>query len=99
MSSKNFVGKGKIICYEQFLLFLQNYPPVWRTFCHFHQIQNGCLQTLSVWKSLKFVVWEKIKLVQFLGILYKEKRVKICPTKLIVYGTKTYQSGEQSRKN
>ena len=33
-----------------FLLF-------WRTFCHFHQTCQNChLQTLSVWKSLKFVV-------------------------------------------
>ena len=29
-------------------------------FCHIHQIQN-CLQTLIVWKSLKFVVWEGFK--------------------------------------
>ena len=27
----------------------------------FHQIQKCCLQTLSVWKSLKFVVWERVK--------------------------------------
>ena len=33
----------------------------WRTFCHFHQIWNCCLQTLLVWKSLKFVVWERVK--------------------------------------
>ena len=54
---------------EQFLLF-QCFLPVWRTFCHFHQILNGyqfwlisncCLQTLSVWKSLKFVVWERVQ--------------------------------------
>ena len=28
--------------------------------CHFHQIKNWCLQTLSVWKSLKFVILEKV---------------------------------------
>ena len=27
----------------------------------FHQNQNCCLQTLSVWKSLKFDVWERVK--------------------------------------
>ena len=32
-----------------------------RTLCHFHQLQNCRLQPLSVWKSLKFVVWEKVK--------------------------------------
>ena len=31
------------------------------TFCQFHHIWNCCLQTLSVWKSLKFVVRERVK--------------------------------------
>ena len=34
--------------------------PVWRTFCHVHQVQNCCLQILSVWRSLKFVVWVRV---------------------------------------
>ena len=29
-------------------------------FCHFHQIWNSRLQTLSFWKSKKFVVWEGV---------------------------------------
>ena len=45
---------------EQFLLFPQCFLTLWRTFCHFHQIQNCPLQTLSIWKSLKFVVWERV---------------------------------------
>ena len=32
-----------------------------RTFCHFHQIQNCRLQTLSVWKSLKLFVRERVQ--------------------------------------
>ena len=32
-----------------------------RTFWHLYQIQNCHLQTFSVWKSLKFVVWERVK--------------------------------------
>ena len=32
-----------------------------RTFCHFHPILNCRLQTLSVWKSPKFVVLERVK--------------------------------------
>ena len=36
--------------------FSHCFLPVWITFCHFRQIWN-CLQTLSIWKSLKFVVW------------------------------------------
>ena len=49
---ENTVGKGEIA------LFPQCFLPFWRTFCHFHQFQNCRLQTLSVWKSLKFAVWE-----------------------------------------
>ena len=60
-SFENTVGKGEITHNEQFLLFLQCFLHFWRTFCHFHQIWNSCLQTLSVWKSLKFVVWERVK--------------------------------------
>ena len=49
-------------CYhkEQFLLFPQCFLPVRRTFCHLHEIQNCYLQTVSVWKCLKFVVWESV---------------------------------------
>ena len=32
-----------------------------RTFCHFHWIPNCCLQTCLVWKSLKSIVWERVK--------------------------------------
>ena len=31
-----------------------------RTFWHFDQVSNCRLQTLSVWKSLKFVIWKRI---------------------------------------
>ena len=31
-------------------------------FCQFHQIRNCHLQTFSIWKSLKFVVWEGVNL-------------------------------------
>ena len=31
-------GKGEIAHNEQFLLFPRCFLPVWRTFCHFHQI-------------------------------------------------------------
>ena len=55
---ENTVGKGEIARNKQFLLFPQCFLPILITFCHFHQVQNCRLQTLSVWKSLKFVVWE-----------------------------------------
>ena len=34
--------------------------PFWRTLYHFYPIDNCRLQSLSVWKSLKLVVWESI---------------------------------------
>ena len=60
-SFENTMGKGEIARNEQFLLFPQCFLLTWRTFSSFHQIRNCRLQTLSVWKSLKFVVWERVK--------------------------------------
>ena len=50
-------------CYKQFL-FPQYFLLFWRTFRHFHQFQNCRLQPLSVWKSLKFVIWERVKIME-----------------------------------
>ena len=61
-SLENTVGKGEIARNEQFLLFPQHFLHIWITFCHFHQIKNCWLQTLSVWQSLNFVVWERVNL-------------------------------------
>ena len=61
MSFENTVAKGEITRKEQFLLFPHCFLLVLGTFCHFHRIWNCRLQTLSVWKSLKFVVWERVK--------------------------------------
>ena len=60
-SFENTVGKGEIARNEQFLLFPQCFLSLWRTFCHFRHTKNCRLQSLSVWKSLKFVVWERVK--------------------------------------
>ena len=57
----NTAGKGEMAHKEQFLLLPQYFRPIWRNFCHFYQIQNCHLQTLSIWKSLKLVVWERVK--------------------------------------
>ena len=48
---ENTVGKGEVAHNEQLLLFPQCFLTVWRTFCHFYQIQNCRLQTFSFWKS------------------------------------------------
>ena len=37
-SLKNIVGKRKIACNDQFLIFPQCFLLIWRTFYHFHQI-------------------------------------------------------------
>ena len=68
---ENTEGKGEIARNDQFLLYPQCFLIIWRTFCHFHQILNCRLQILSVWKSLKFVVWERVK---ELGITAKSLR-------------------------
>ena len=57
----NTEGKGEIAHNEQFHLFPQCFLPVRKTFCHFHQILNCHLQTLSVLKSLKFIILERVK--------------------------------------
>ena len=53
--------KEKLLANEQFLLYPQCFLPSRRTVCHFCRIWNCCLQMLSVLKSLKFVVWERVK--------------------------------------
>ena len=60
---ENTVAKGEIACHEQFLLFPQCFLPIWIPFPkvfsthldNFLPFSSNCrLQTLSVWKSLKF---------------------------------------------
>ena len=60
-SLENTVRQGEIAHNEQFLLFPQCFLPFQKTVCHFQQIWNCCLQTLPVWKSPKFFVWERVK--------------------------------------
>ena len=62
-SLENTVGKGEIARNEQhcFLTF-------WTTFSHVYQISNCRLQTLSIWMSKNFVVWERV---------YKRRSMKL----------------------
>ena len=50
--------KGEIARNNQFLLFPKCFLSLWRTFCHIVH-ENRELSSLSVWKRLKFTVWEK----------------------------------------
>ena len=58
---KTLKEKEKLLVTSNFS-FSQCLLPFWKTFCHFQQIQYCCLQTLSVWKSLSFVVLERVKI-------------------------------------
>ena len=59
--SSEKTGKGEIALNEQFLLFQQCFYPFGElsAIFIFYQIKNFCLQTLSVLKSLKSVIWER----------------------------------------
>ena len=57
---KTLWEKEKLLVLSNFFFSLRVFCPFWRTFCHFNQIWSCRLQTLSVWKSLKCVVWERI---------------------------------------
>ena len=57
---ENTVGKGENTGNQHFLLF----PSVFSTLSKREiilSIQNCHLQTLWVWDSLKFVIWERVK--------------------------------------
>ena len=68
-SFENSVGKGEIARDEQFLLFPQCFLTFLRTLSHVYLMSNCCLQTLLFWKSLKFVIWERVK-SSFISLLW-----------------------------
>ena len=56
---KTLWEKEKLLITRNFSFSCRCFLPFRRTFCHFHQLWNCCLQTLSIWKSLKLVVCAK----------------------------------------
>ena len=71
-SFENTAGKGEIASIEQCLLLPQCFLPIWRIICHFYQTWNHHLQIRSVWKSLKFVILERVRTNDFtcnLGVI------------------------------
>ena len=58
---KTLWEKEKLLIISNFYFSRSVFYPFLRIFCHFLKIWNCRLQTLSVWKSLKFVVWERVK--------------------------------------
>ena len=59
---KTLQEKEKLLVTSNSPFFPQCFLPVWKPFCHFQQIWNCGLQTPSVWISVKFVIWERVKL-------------------------------------
>ena len=57
---KTLWEKEKLLVTSHFSFSHSVFYPFWTTFFHFHQFQNCRLQTLSVWKSQKFAVWERV---------------------------------------
>ena len=51
----------KTLWEKEKLLVTSNFSFSHSVSTHFHQVQNSRLQTISVWKSLKFVVWKRVK--------------------------------------
>ena len=71
---KTLWEKEKLLVTSNFSFFPQCFLPRWKIFYHFHPIQNCHLQTLSVWESLKFVVWERVKPIETCSY-YREQSI------------------------
>ena len=67
---KTLWEKQKLLVTSNFSISHGVFYPFGWTFCYFHQVLNCRLLTLSVWKSLKFVVWERVK-VESWNVWYK----------------------------
>ena len=78
--SQCFLPTGITFLHFHYIFSPQCLPPLWRTFCHFCPIWNCRMQTLSVWKSLKFVVWERVILTSPEHILLGNWSVKMPQT-------------------
>ena len=64
-SFENTVGKGEIAHNKQFLLLPLCFELFQRNFYHSEQFKICRLRTLSFWKSLKFVIWERVEVLGF----------------------------------
>ena len=87
------MGKEEIARNEQFLLF----PTVSST--HSENLlpfsSNVCLSTLSVWKSLKLVVWERVKQLESIKYLADDK-LKVA--QLIIFFKKVWKTMSEKEK-
>ena len=58
---KTLRKKEKLLVTSNFSFSHSDFYPFWRTFRHFRFTKDYRLQVLSIWKGLKFVVWERVK--------------------------------------
>ena len=58
---KTLWEKEKLFVMSNFSFSHSVFYPFGKLSGHFHHLQNCCLQNLSVWKGLKFVVWKRVK--------------------------------------
>ena len=58
---KTLREKKKLLVTSNFSFSYSVFYPLGELSSIFIKLKNGRLQTLSVWKSLKFVVWERVK--------------------------------------
>ena len=60
-SFENTVGKGEIAHDKQLFVFPECFLLTWRTFLPFSS-NSKLSEIFSVWKSLKFVIWERVNM-------------------------------------
>ena len=64
---ENIVRKGEIACNKQFLLFSQCFLPYMALIYHLKCTLKYSLQFVSIWKSVKFVVWVRVNITRDFG--------------------------------
>ena len=69
--------KEKLLVMSNFSFSHSVFYTVLENFLQFHQIWNCCLQSLSLWKSLKFVVWERVNSLPHNPDLWWHKRRRL----------------------
>ena len=66
---ENIVRKGEIACNKQFPFFSQCFLAYMALIFHFKCNLKCRLQCVSVWNSLKFVVWEWVKQLKTMCVI------------------------------
>ena len=62
---KTLWEKEKLLDTSNFSFSHSVFNPFGELNCQFHQISTCCEQTLPVWMSLKFVLWERVNSLRY----------------------------------